>query len=61
MDTKQAELATTIFYSSRQVKKVKTSDVTECDIFNYVKEWKKRQRPPIEDEKIVTAIFNQFV
>ncbi|MBD3375030.1 hypothetical protein GF406_08355 [candidate division KSB1 bacterium] len=58
MDTQQAELATTIFFSSRQVKKEKTASVSECDIFDYVKEWKKRRRPPIEDEKIASAIRN---
>jgi len=58
MNTDQAELTTTIFYSSRQVKKEKPEKVTENDIFNYVKEWKKRRRPPLEDDKIGSAIRN---
>lgn len=58
MNTDQAELTTTIFYSSRQVKKQKPERVTECDIFDYVKNWKKKRRPPLEDEKIASAIRN---
>jgi len=59
MDTKQAEIATTIFYSTRQVKKQKkTSEVTECDILEYVMEWKKRRRPPYDKNMVASAIRN---
>lgn len=58
MDTNQAELTTTIFFSSRQVKSQKKGPVSERDIFDYVKEWKKKRRPPLDDEKIASAIRN---
>lgn len=62
MDTHQAEIATSIFYSTRQVKKQKNaSDVNECDILEYVMEWKKRHRPPYDKKEVASAIRNLTV
>lgn len=57
MDTHQAEIATTIFYSTKEIKKQNQS-VSECDVLNYVMEWKKRRRPPYNENEIATSIRN---
>jgi len=57
MDTHQAEIATTIFYSTREIKK-RNQNVSECDVLNYVMEWKKRRRPSYNENEVATAIRN---
>jgi len=59
MNTQQAEIATTIFFSAQEVKKQKESvQASECDILDYVMEWKKRRNPPYKKEEIASAIRN---
>ncbi|MBN1408238.1 MAG: macro domain-containing protein [Calditrichaceae bacterium] len=59
MTTDQAEITTTIFFSSKELKKKngKTS-ISEKDILEYILEWKKRRRPPLDTKEVATAIRN---
>jgi len=59
MNTHQAEIATTIFYSTKELKEQSnSSDVSESDVLDYVMEWKKRKRPPYDKKEIASAIRN---
>ena len=59
MTTNQAEIATTIFYSARMLKKGNgTKEISEKDVFNYVMEWKQKHRPPLDKREVATAIRN---
>ncbi len=59
MDTNQAEIATTIFYSARQLKKTKQKKIiSEKDVLKYVMEWKKNRRPSLEKTDVADAIRN---
>jgi len=57
MDTHQAEIATTIFYSTKEIKK-QNQNVSECDVLNFVMEWKKRRRPAFDEKEVASAIRN---
>ncbi len=57
MDTHQAEIATTIFYSTKEIKKLNQT-VSEYDVLNYVMEWKKRRRPSYNENDVASAIRN---
>ncbi len=57
MNTQQAEITTTVFFSTEEVKKQrKNMDITECDVFDYVLEWKKRRKPPYDKNQLASAI-----
>ena len=59
MNTDQAELASTILYSERRIREREaTEKPSEIDVFNYVMEWKKRRRPPLDEREVATAIRN---
>lgn len=59
MDTNQAEIATTIFFTSRILKKQTNGRrISEQEIFDYVLEWKKRRRPPISQQDVASSIRN---
>ncbi|MBN1782744.1 macro domain-containing protein [bacterium] len=58
MNTETAEIAATILHSRKMLSERKMDPVTECDILEYVMEWKKRRRPPYQAEKIASAIRN---
>ena len=58
MDTHQAEIVTTIFYSARQLKKQNSLSVSENDILTFILDWKKRRRPPLDKIQVASAIRN---
>jgi len=59
MDTHQAEIVSSILFSSRKLKNGTSSiEVSEKDIYNRVMEWKKKRRPPLKEEDVATAIRN---
>ncbi len=59
MDTNQAEITTTIFYSSRQLKKnERVGKVSDKDVLKYVMEWKKKRKPPLNKNEVADAIRN---
>lgn len=59
MDTNQAEIVSTILFSSRRLKmKSEDNKITEKDVFDRVMDWKKKRRPPLNEEEVATAIRN---
>lgn len=59
MNTDQAEITTTIMYSVKDLKK-KTNwkKIDEKEVFDYVMNWKKRRKPPLNKEEIASSIRN---
>ncbi|PIS28997.1 MAG: hypothetical protein COT43_05030 [Candidatus Marinimicrobia bacterium CG08_land_8_20_14_0_20_45_22] len=57
MDTHQAEIVSTILYSSRKLKQ-DSAEVSEKEIFDHVMEWKKRRRPPLDEKDVASAVRN---
>jgi uncharacterized protein YwgA/O-acetyl-ADP-ribose deacetylase (regulator of RNase III) len=53
MPTNEAELAATVVFAARRMV---SPNASEKDIFEAVKEWKRRRRPPIHDEDIGRTI-----
>ena len=58
MDTRQAELATTVLYSARNLVKPQNGVVSEKDVLFAVFSWKKRRKPPLEFADVAYAIRN---
>jgi len=59
MDTHQAEIVSTILYSSRKLKQDgEKTNISEKEIFDKVMEWKKKRRPPLKEEDVASAIRN---
>ncbi len=57
LDTKNAEIVTTIFYSSKKLKNERgRENVSEKDVFEYVMNWKKRRNPPLDREQVASSI-----
>jgi O-acetyl-ADP-ribose deacetylase (regulator of RNase III)/uncharacterized protein YwgA len=58
-DTTQAEIAATVhFAAKRLVTPPKTGRATETQVFNAVKDWKMRRKPPLRDEAVARMIRN---
>jgi O-acetyl-ADP-ribose deacetylase (regulator of RNase III)/uncharacterized protein YwgA len=59
MDTHQAEIVSTILFSSRKLKEdTGRIEISEKEIYNRVLEWKKKRRPPLKEEDVASAIRN---
>ena len=56
MHTKGAEVAATVAYAARELNEKAGEPVPEVAVFEAVKEWKQRRRPPIEDEEFASTI-----
>lgn len=58
MDTKRAELAATVNFALRTMKKNDAEVPSEEDLLNEVMEWKKRHRPPYNENEVAETIRN---
>jgi O-acetyl-ADP-ribose deacetylase (regulator of RNase III)/uncharacterized protein YwgA len=58
MDTREAELITTVLYSARHLAKPKDNVVSEKDILYAVFDWKTRRKPPLEFTDVAYTIRN---
>ena len=58
MRTQQAEIAATVHFTAQTLQRESERTVTEKAIFEGVKHWKQRRRPPLKDEEIAQAIRN---
>lgn len=58
MDTRQAELSTTVLYSARNLVKPENGVVSEKDVLYAVFNWKKRRKPPLEFTEVAYTIRN---
>jgi hypothetical protein len=55
MQTKDAEIAATVYFVSQELAK-RGGEPSEMDVFEEVKRWKQMRRPPLEDEEIAWTI-----
>ena len=56
MDTDAAEIAATVHFSANRLQEEKDRQPTEAEILNYVKQWKIRRRPPLDESDVALAI-----
>ncbi len=56
MQTHEAEVAATVHYTAQALHREAGTTVTELDVFEGVKQWKQRRRPPLLDDEIAQAI-----
>jgi O-acetyl-ADP-ribose deacetylase (regulator of RNase III) len=56
MDTDDAEIAATVHFAARRLYEAVGSPPTESAILDYVKQWKVRRRPPLDDNDVALAI-----
>jgi len=56
MRTHEAEVAATVHYTAQALHREAGASITELDVFEGVKQWKKRRQPPLQDDEIAQAI-----
>ena len=56
MNTHQAELAATVHFAAKELTQKSNEQISEQAIFEAVKAWKRRRKPPIEDAEIARTI-----
>jgi uncharacterized protein YwgA/O-acetyl-ADP-ribose deacetylase (regulator of RNase III) len=56
MNTDDAEVAATVHFAASRIRESKGDRPTETEVLNYVKQWKLRRRPPLEDTDVALAI-----
>jgi hypothetical protein len=56
MNTADAEVAATVHFASKQLKQSSKKAPTELEVLDYVMEWKKRRRPPLDRGEIAMSI-----
>jgi O-acetyl-ADP-ribose deacetylase (regulator of RNase III)/uncharacterized protein YwgA len=57
MDTNQAEVAATVFFTARSLQG-SVSNPSEEQIFEGVMQWKQKRRPPLKDEDVAKSVRN---
>lgn len=58
MNTKQAELVSTILFVTRELENEREATISELDVLNSAMEWKHRRKPPIDERELAFAIRN---
>jgi len=56
MNTDDAEIAATVHFAANRLSEAQDKQPTEAEILNYVKQWKLRRRPPLNDTDVAIAI-----
>ena len=56
MKTQQAEIATTVHFTTQSLTRQTRGAISESAIFEAVKQWKQDWCPPLQDEEIAQAI-----
>jgi uncharacterized protein YwgA/O-acetyl-ADP-ribose deacetylase (regulator of RNase III) len=56
MDTDAAEIAATVHFAANRLREENDRQPTESEILNYVKQWKLRRRPPLDESEVALAI-----
>jgi uncharacterized protein YwgA/O-acetyl-ADP-ribose deacetylase (regulator of RNase III) len=56
MHTHEAEVAATVHYTAQTLHRESDTPVTELDVFEGVKLWKQRRKPPLQDDEIAQTI-----
>ena len=58
MNTRQAELVSTVLYAARSPSQGKLEDLTEHDVVKEVLEWKVRRKPAFGEEEVASTVRN---
>lgn len=58
MRTQQAEVAATVHFAARSLLREGGNRPSERDVFDAVKRWKQKRRPPLKDEEVARTIRN---
>jgi uncharacterized protein YwgA/O-acetyl-ADP-ribose deacetylase (regulator of RNase III) len=56
MSTNDAEIAATVHFAAKQIGLQKGRKPTEIEVLQYVMDWKKRRRPPLNEAEVALAI-----
>ncbi len=56
MNTHQAEIASTVHFAAKELMSLQGGKMDEMEVFEAVKQWKHRRKPPIEDLEIAETI-----
>ena len=56
MNTDDAEIAATVHFAANRLREDTGRRPTEAEILSYVKQWKLRRRPPLNDDDVALAI-----
>ena len=56
MNTDDAEIAATVHFAANRLREAGRIPPTEAEILDYVKQWKLRRRPPLQDADVALAI-----
>jgi hypothetical protein len=56
MNTDDAEVAATVHFAATRIRESKGNRPTEAEILDYVKQWKIRRRPPLNDSDVALVI-----
>jgi len=58
MNTNEAEIVATVIFATANLKKNKNTIPSEIEVLDYVKEWKQKRRPQIDETIVASAIRN---
>ena len=56
MNTDDAEIAATVHFAANRIRESKGNRPTEAEVLDYVKQWKLRRRPALNDSEVALAI-----
>jgi len=56
VDTRQAEVAATVYFAARSLNNRKAHEPSEMDVLEEVKRWKQRRRPPLSELEVAKTI-----
>ena len=56
--TKQAELAATVHFAAKEIREHSGGMPSEMEVLDYVREWKQKRRPPLDEKELASAIRN---
>lgn len=58
MNTKQAELAATVYFATVELQQASRTVPTELDILRQVMQWKQKRRPPLDKKEVALTVRN---
>ena len=58
MNTKQAELAATVYFAAAELRQAGQVRPAESDILRQVMQWKQKRRPPLDEKEVALTIRN---
>jgi O-acetyl-ADP-ribose deacetylase (regulator of RNase III)/uncharacterized protein YwgA len=61
MNTKQAEIVSTVLFAEKDLTRNGNDKPAECDVLSYVLQWKQKRRPALNREEVAHTIRNLAV